>query len=608
MKLDTQKERADVLAAIGLVLMMGLPMLIGYGVVPYTNFGVEVVAVLGMGVLLIAGALLAKDALPSGLPLRSALSFVVMLALWTLAKVGLGPLSAVNHGTLLIYLGYMGGLSGAIWFGHVLMTTLSWPWVEKLLTRTLILAAIVAAAGSLMQYFVIDGSWMGLSPSAEPGRTYGFVRQPNHQATFLGMAMASLLYLRTRKHLAHTLWYPIAFLLVAAIVTTASRVGLMLLLLLSGLYVWASWNDGRQHALRAGVEILFMLALAWGACYVGATWFDIPFYGLSKLDRTASEGVGIRRELWSGAWDMVLQRPLTGHVIHSFMPTFMMYGYALQTRMVFENAHNLFLQMAVEFGLPVAVLSYALLGWLLCSLVLHARASDVARLTAGILLCILAYSQFEYPLWYSHFLFPFGLCVGLYLSGLSVNTSFAQGVKGHRGRQQLQRLPAIGAMVLGVSLLIGAVTANRDFYRLTPVFARFDDASLSQKIERVGSVFWFSDVLDLARYQVKETSGASMSEAERLLLLKRIGCERDEPWYQFPTIKMLAERGYVDDAKWLIYLLHDLNPKAVTSLLAYFSETSGEGVSEVVAFARTPRRVGPSHHFFETLCYGDVPR
>lgn len=603
MNLDPKKERADVLAAIGLVLMMGLPILIGYGVVPYTNFGVEVVAVLGMGVLLISGALLAKDALPSSLPLRLALSFVVMLMLWTLAKMGLSPLSAVNVGTLLIYMGYLGGLLGAVWIGHVLMTTLYWPWLEKVLTRTLILAAVVAAVGSLMQYFAIDGSWMGLSPSAEPGRTYGFVRQPNHQSTYLNMAMAAALYLRTQKNLKNLAWYPISLLLIAALITTASRTGLIQLLLICGFYAWAGWAEGKELILRTVVEVLCVFALAWAVFYGCAVFFDIPFYGLSKLDRTTTEGIGVRRELWRGAWEMIVQRPMMGHLINSFIPTFMIQGHALETRMVFENAHNMFLQIGFEFGLPFAIVSYALLGWMCLSLGLSARTSDVARLMGGVLLCITVYAQFEYPLWYSHFLFPFGLCAGIYLSGQSLSSGREKPVQAQHGLIFFGCAARVAAAALGGLLLAGAVAANRDFYRLTPVFAYFDDSSLSEKVEKVGSVFWFSEVLDLAKFQTKSTSGDSLSKDQRLQLLQKVGCQRDEPWYQFSTIKILAEEGYLDDVRWLIFILHELNPRAVAALIDYLDSGSGGGVQNVVDFAKSPHKVAPSYQYFKKTCY-----
>lgn len=604
MKVDLESERADVLVIIGLVLMMGLPILIGYGVIPYTNFGVEVVAVLGMGVLLFSSSLLRKRPLLLSPPSRIALSFVGALMVWTVAKAVVGPISAVNIGTLLIYLGYMSGALGAVWVAHVLMASLGWPWIEKVVTRILIAAAVIAATGSLMQYFGIDGAWMGLSPSAEPGRTYGFVRQPNHQSTYLNLAIAALLYLRTRKKLKAVIWYAASFLLIAALVTTASRTGLIQLLALCAMYAWAVWPTSRRLAIRTLSEVAFMLTLVWAVFYLGTVYLDIPFYGLSKLDRTTTEGVGVRRELWQGAWELILHRPLSGNVIHSFMPAFMIQGHALGTRMVFENAHNMFLQTGFEFGLPAAIILYALLGWLLLSLVRNLRASNVALLTGGILLCILIHAQLEYPLWYSHFLFPFGLCVGIYLSSLTKEFQCTPQAETLPPPSAFKGVSAFGMAVLGILLITGAVTANREFYRLTPVFSSYDESSLSDKIDKVGSAFWFSTVLDLSKYQVKREPGFAMPKNQRLHLLKKIGCERDEPWYQFSTIQMLAENGYLDDAKWLVYIVHDLNPKAASSLVEYLELQSESKLQELTLFAKDPQKVPSSHRYFDEICYG----
>ena len=70
---------------------------------------------------------------------------------------------------------------------------------------------------------------------------------------------------------------------------------------------------------------------------------------------------------------------------------------------ILDNAHNLPLHLAVELGIPAALLICGGFGWL----VLAARPwreTDPARLMAwGLLGVIVLHSLLEYPLWYGPF-------------------------------------------------------------------------------------------------------------------------------------------------------------------------------------------------------------
>ena len=80
---------------------------------------------------------------------------------------------------------------------------------------------------------------------------------------------------------------------------------------------------------------------------------------------------------------------------------------------ILDNAHNLPLHLAVELGIPAALLVCGGFGWL----VLAARPwreTDPARLMAwAVLAVIVLHSLLEYPLWYGPFQLAFGLCLGL---------------------------------------------------------------------------------------------------------------------------------------------------------------------------------------------------
>jgi hypothetical protein len=80
---------------------------------------------------------------------------------------------------------------------------------------------------------------------------------------------------------------------------------------------------------------------------------------------------------------------------------------------ILDNAHNLPLQLAVELGVPAALVLCGGAGWLAWR-AQPWRETDPARQMAwGVLAVILLHSLLEYPLWYGPFQLAFGLCVGL---------------------------------------------------------------------------------------------------------------------------------------------------------------------------------------------------
>ncbi|MDN8612081.1 Wzy polymerase domain-containing protein [Variovorax ginsengisoli] len=79
---------------------------------------------------------------------------------------------------------------------------------------------------------------------------------------------------------------------------------------------------------------------------------------------------------------------------------------------ILDNAHNLPLHLAVELGIPAALLVCGGLGWLVRA-ARPWREVDPARLMAwGLLAVIVLHSLLEYPLWFGPFQLIFGLCLG----------------------------------------------------------------------------------------------------------------------------------------------------------------------------------------------------
>ncbi|MDO5652952.1 MAG: Wzy polymerase domain-containing protein, partial [Brachymonas sp.] len=135
-----------------------------------------------------------------------------------------------------------------------------------------------------------------------------------------------------------------------------------------------------------------------------------------------------------------------------------------------DNAHNLPLHLAVELGVPIAVLACgAALIWIMWSQP-WAEVLPQRQLMWGVLLTIGLHSLFEYPLWHSHFQLATGLAVGVLLALRRVQDRNAVEFEG-QGSTAL----TWAQRALTFCLLAGLIYASFDFVRVTQLYTAAED-------------------------------------------------------------------------------------------------------------------------------------
>lgn len=357
-------------------------------------------------------------------------------------------------------------------------------------------AALISSLIGLAQYL---GLADGLSPwlnQTALGEAFAHLRQRNQFATLCNMGLAALLWWQARRAPEASVLpvgrarQPVALLLMAAVLalgnaSSSSRTGLLQLLLLGvGVALWAC-QDGRSGAPVAtamgaagpvphvrptqlllfamGVYVLGLLALPYA---LGRDWHSVGL--LARMAET-DMGCTSRVTLWRNVLYLIAQKPWWGwgwgeldyaHYITLYPgPRFCD---------ILDNAHNLPLHLAVELGVPVALL--VCVGGV--ALVWRARPwreTDPARRVAwAVLALILTHSLLEYPLWYGPFLLAVLLCLGLLSrraksSGLSVAAN---------GRADVVRWPWRLRLALGCAALLVAAAAylGWDYYRVSQLY------------------------------------------------------------------------------------------------------------------------------------------
>jgi uncharacterized membrane protein YhaH (DUF805 family) len=219
-------------------------------------------------------------------------------------------------------------------------------------------------------------------------------------------------------HLHHSTrlpgWVAAGALALAALVcaATVSRIALVVWVVVFGF--WMFWQrglagaDGSRRLAVIGAVAFVAIQLAWvalqGQNHAGGE--------AALLDRPTAGRV----EMLADAFALWQMHPLLG-VGHGN------YGAARLHELTTpaptpstDNAHNLVAQALVEWGLVGAavVLAAAIYVLLLIARRLRDPQRSAAELLAGVwITAVLVHSMVEHPLWFAHFLLPFGLMLGL---------------------------------------------------------------------------------------------------------------------------------------------------------------------------------------------------
>lgn len=289
----------------------------------------------------------------------------------------------------------------------------------------------------------------------KPGdRVYANLSQPNQFATLLMLGLASVAFLYESRMLRASIGVVSASILSFGLAMTQSRTPVLALCLIIPFY----------FAIRKKAQLRISglaLACVVGVFFVAAIWWSeinnwLLLSSVSSLNDRTTESA--RFILWHSTVDALLRSPWVGYGWNQA-------GLAQQVvaldypalRVFFDSSHNLFLDLALWNGIPLAiVISILLIVWLF----------DQVRgccnpLVWSVLIAVIAVSSHalvEYPLSYAYFLIPMGFMVGV-LSQANESGSFL------KMRVQMPR-----GVVLGIGLMACAI-----FLLVASEYARFED-------------------------------------------------------------------------------------------------------------------------------------
>ena len=424
-----------------------------------------------------------------------------------------------------------------------------------------LLAGAASVAIGLIQVFAphwADGDWIARSGIA--GRAVGNMRQPNHLATLLLWSVVALVPLiESRRAATRRLWPWMAgtlfSLLLFGVILSGSRTGLVGLLILVG---WGLF-DRRLSRLSQGLLIASPLicAVSWWLLdlLAAAQGSGAPLGAAARV----SEGdpSGGRFAIWRDTLMLIRQNPLPGVGFGEFNFAWSLTPFPHRHHAFFDHTHNLLLQLAVELGIPLALVILGLLGWGLWQAFDRTRrvgSFEGASLRAAFVMVLLMalHSQLEYPLWYAYFLLPtafaWGLCLG---AGQGHDPPAAAA----------RRSPWV--LAAGIALLLGAALMFIDYRRVVVIFAPAEDAvPLAQRITDGRRSWFFAHHADYALVTTPDepvTEPGAFGRATHYLLDTRL---------MIAWARSLDAKGERDRARHLAARLREFNNPASVPFFA----------------------------------------
>lgn len=238
----------------------------------------------------------------------------------------------------------------------------------------------------------------------------------NHFATYAGLcalANAALAFIGFRKR-----WVDVAYLpssLVRALSAFAGNPAAYFLaasICVMGLFQSHSRMGMVSFIIALLVAVSLLAALGYfradrrlAAVVIGLLFFYLYVSGLTTLDRFSGSEDSQRWPLFQTCLDAIARFPWTGHGYGSFAHAFEAYraaDFAIGTNVT--EAHNIYLELAFELGIPATILAVGAVLWLVCFCNVGAfrrrreRIFPVLAVSASVLVAIHSLADFSLQL------------------------------------------------------------------------------------------------------------------------------------------------------------------------------------------------------------------
>ena len=388
-----------------------------------------------------------------------------------------------------------------------------------------LLAALVSSALAVLQYLDMAREMTPWVNQPRTGDAFANLRQRNQFASLTSIGLVALLGLVAiahnifKRHMAMA-WCALA-LLAAGLACSVSRTGAVQWLLVVALVVAWAWKDRKQiHPVLIHLSIgALLLVVLWSLVLPWIAFQLNGVMGASLLLRVAGQtqdyaACGGRRVLWGNALQMLAQHPWQGWGLGE--TDFAHFSTDYQGERfcdLLDNAHNLPLHLAIEFGLPFALACCVFAAHWIYKQGKSRTPTNAQHLAFALLLVVGLHSMLEYPLWYGPFQITLGLALGLLARGTQVRSE--EVIADSNTHQQLP------SMLICSALFLACLYAAWDYNRVAQIYRQPEmrDTAYRHNPMQAASQSWlFKNQVDFARLMTQSVTQENAQETYDLAM------------------------------------------------------------------------------------------
>jgi O-antigen ligase len=427
---------------------------------------------------------------------------------------------------------------------------------HRALAIGLLVAALISVLLGLIQYYGLAESLIPWTTDPGAGQAYGNLRQRNQFASLLNLGIVAALWMHSGLTAKARSWLlgSIVFLTIGLAAST-SRTGLLELVLIVGFAVFMARRE--RHAARELRDSpafrlppsVFLLALI--PFYFAAAWLlphlvSGPVEGMIGRLREGAPVGHSRLILWHNVLTLIAERPWTGWGWGELSYAHYMTLYdGPRFVEILDNAHNLPLHLAVELGIPAAVLICGGFIWMVISAKPWSERNPERLMAWGLLGVIVVHSLVEYPLWYGPFQLVFGVCLGMLWPAAPQH-----GIARQASPPPWRRLLGVAQKWMPAALIAVVVYAGWDYIRISQIYLPREErlqAYEDNTLEKLQGSSLFADQVQFAELTL---TTVTLANAHRMHeLAARLLHFSPEPRVIVKLIESAEMLGLDDEAK-----------------------------------------------------------
>ncbi|CAM8670888.1 Protein glycosylation ligase domain containing protein [Comamonadaceae bacterium] len=284
-----------------------------------------------------------------------------------------------------------------------------------------LIASVVSVGLQLAQWlhtpeYGITDIWISGSSGIRPAAN---MNQPNQLGTLLLWGMASIIWLRFRGGLGNVTTSIALIYLGFGIGLTLSRTAILSFVVIYLFFIILNFKKIKITYLFMYALVGFAICFAWNLHSVVPQWL-----GLNGFESSGVEGLNRDNGIRLVIWKMFIEAGAS-KIFFGFGPMMnlqaqfsQLLNYPMLGDVLYTNAHNIFLEIWIWFGLPLAVVGVTIFIKWICSLRwIFKKDFGEEQLFLFMLLVVLVHANLELPLHHAYFLLPTGLLVGVLMVG-----------------------------------------------------------------------------------------------------------------------------------------------------------------------------------------------